>query len=262
MDAHERKAGDEEVPEPRGRRFRASTDGLVQGTPFYMAPERARNDREAIDERTDVFSLGGILYEILTLTTPYTDGTTREVLELAKLGAVAPPREVVDAPLSPWLCDLAMKAMSRKPEDRFQSVAEMKAEVEAFLQSGWQYPRRVYAAGDLIVREGEKGDEAFIILHGRCRVFKEADGRRTVLREMDAGEVFGETAVLTGEPRAASVEAMESVTVAVVAEKYFKGESGMEFWMGQFMKVLAVRFRELDARKTELERALEDIGTR
>jgi serine/threonine-protein kinase len=250
-------AREKDLPTLKGKRYTASSEGIIMGTPFYMSPERATGDTEAIDERTDVFSLGGILYEILTLTPPYLGKSTKELVAKAREGKVVPPQDFVDRPLPARLCRIAMKAMSTKPEDRYQSVIELKLEVEKFLQSGWQYPRKLYPPGSLIVCEGDEGDDAYIITRGKCRVFKTVDGRKVTLREMGRGEVFGETAVLTSKPRAASVEAIDLVTVAVVTGKYFKEEMGMQYWMGMFMKALAERFREKDEQVTELERHLD-----
>src|SRR6185436_2391987 len=61
------------------------------GTPAYMAPEQARGWNYAIDERTDVFTLGGILYRILAGRPPFVAKTAEETLNLAEKGTVTPP---------------------------------------------------------------------------------------------------------------------------------------------------------------------------
>jgi CRP-like cAMP-binding protein len=128
------------------------------------------------------------------------------------------------------------------------------------MQGGWRFPRRTYQDGAHIVREGERGDEAFIIAEGRCAVYKQIDGEEKLVKELGPGEVFGEIAVFTSQPRSASVRAMGEVSVAIVTRKQFEEELGLGFWLKIFVRTLAERFRELDARATDLERRLAEKG--
>src|SRR5206468_505664 len=66
-------------------------EGSIIGSAQYMAPEQAWGDNTAIDARTDVFALGGLLYQLLTGYPPYRATTPAEVLHLARLGMVDPP---------------------------------------------------------------------------------------------------------------------------------------------------------------------------
>ncbi len=233
-------------------------DGMVRATLAYMAPEQARGDVEAVDERTDVFCLGGILFELLTRKPPYHQQSIHKVVIAALEGHITPPEEMVDFDLPFKLCQIAMKAMERIPENRYQSVNELKSEIEGFLQSGWQFKSRVFQAGALIVREGDPGDEAYIITKGRCRAFRVVDGTKIILQEMSEGDVFGEIAVFAKQPRGASVEAIDQVSVMVVKGEYFDEDLGMNSWIGVFVKALAERLLETTDRATELERRLAD----
>lgn len=141
-----------------------------------------------------------------------------------------------------------MKAMSKDPAERYQSVEELKTELEQFLVGSERFPGRSYRPGELIVREGDEGDEAYIIRTGKCRVFKTINGEQVELRILEVGEVFGELTILTGEPRSASVGAVDTVTVAVVKSRYFEEELESGTWLGPFIKALAERFREADQR--------------
>jgi serine/threonine-protein kinase len=210
-----------------------------------------------LDERTDIFSLGGILYKIISLKPPFQNNSTEALRQQVLTGQIQPPQRVAEGPVSPWLSNIAMKALNPDPDKRYQSAKEMQQDVAKFMRSGWHYPRRMIEPGTRIICEGEVGHEAYIILDGHCRVFKEMDGQRVTMREMGPGEVFGETAVLTGAPRSASVEATDRVMLAVLSRDLFEQEIGANFWMGQFMKTLADRFREMTERVSELERELE-----
>jgi len=129
-------------------------DGQVMGTPQFMAPEQAAGEIASIDERTDVFSLGAILYSLLTLRPPTGGSSVGEVLDKVKSGLIAPPvtynryrkrsadgtelSEPVDLLHCPGhripdaLSAVAMKAMENAPEARYQSVQELQEEISAF----------------------------------------------------------------------------------------------------------------------------------
>jgi len=105
--------------------------GTLMGSPMYMAPEQARGDVAAIDERTDVFALGAMLYHTLTGRAPY-DGKT--VMELVTRAAEARPPAVTDlvADVNPELAAICTKAMQRDPAERHKSALELAAALEAF----------------------------------------------------------------------------------------------------------------------------------
>ena len=224
--------------------------GRVIGTPAYMAPEQALADHRATDERTDVYALGGILYEILTGLSPHAvDATTIvSVVKHAAIEEVKPPEEVSDTVLPPDLCRIALRALARNPDERYQSVSDMKSELERCIHGGMVFSHRSYGDGAIIVRQGELGDEAFIIVRGRCLVRKRMGGKRVNVRVLSPGEVFGETAALTERRRTATVMAQGDVTVKVVTRAHFQQALGMGFWLGPFFTALAERFHEMDAR--------------
>ncbi len=237
-----------EVKKRKQYRIREEVQGNIFGTPCYMSPEQARGDLKDIDERSDVFSLGAILYEILTGTHPIPGDTLRDMVINARICEIQPPDQKVDFPLPLGLVRITMKAMSRNPADRYQSVEELKNELEDFLEGSDRFPGRTYGPGALILREGDIGHEAYIIRSGKCRAFKTINGEKIELRIMGIGEVFGETAILTDKPRSASVEAVDNVTVAVVKGHYFEEELQTGSWLGPFIRALAERFREADQR--------------
>ena len=103
------------------------------GTPLYMSPEQVRGGSDDIDARTDVYSAGAVLYEMLTLTEPLRGKQVQETFQKIVNEMPAPPRERapqrhIPAPLA----DIAMKAMAKRPENRFQTMEEMIEAIRGF----------------------------------------------------------------------------------------------------------------------------------
>jgi len=226
---------------------RASSRGGVEGTIAYMAPEQAQGQHDAIDARTDVFALGAILYEILTCRPPYR-GPVNDALARAAAADVAPPEEVAGNALPPGLCEIAMRAMRREPAERYQTVDELHAAVEGFLRGGGWFATRRFQPEQVIVAEGQEADAAYVIIEGRCEVHRGEGDAREVLRTLEPGDVFGETALLSAEPRTATVTAIGPVTLKVVTREAFDRELGHSAWLGALVRQLAQRFLELERR--------------
>ncbi len=124
--------------------------GHAIGTPAYMSPEQARGDLEAIDERSDVWGLGAVLFEILTGRPPFVGSTA-----LALLSAVlvdAPPGVLTIAPdAPPELAAIADRALSRDRAARYASAKEIADEIGAW-QDGRQVRAYRYGAWELVRR--------------------------------------------------------------------------------------------------------------
>jgi len=179
-------------------------------------------------------------------------------LQRAQRGRATPPETAGAWPyLPPGLCHIVMKALSRQKEDRYPSIAALRDDLEDFLRGGGWFETKVFAAGSAIVKQGDPAEVAYIIVSGACEVYKSPSGdfpgsstagSRTLLRRLGAGDVFGETAILTGEPRTASVVAVDEVTAKVVTRDALERELGRASWAGAFVKALAERFRDVDDR--------------
>ena len=98
--------------------------GVIAGTPQYMSPEQARG--EPIDHRSDLFSLGSLLYAMLAGRPPFRAETAFGVLRKISDSEPRPLREL--APQTPdWLCAIIARLMAKRPSDRFGTAAEVAA---------------------------------------------------------------------------------------------------------------------------------------
>jgi HEAT repeat protein/tRNA A-37 threonylcarbamoyl transferase component Bud32 len=104
--------------------------GYVIGSPKYMAPEQILGKK--VDERADIYSLGVILYEMLTGEPPYHRGDHMAVMYQHVQGKAKPPIEI-KPDIPPGLSEIVMKAMSVDKARRFQSMDELRAALEKYL---------------------------------------------------------------------------------------------------------------------------------
>jgi len=105
-------------------------EGRLAGKAAYMSPEQARG--ESVDARSDIFSLGTLLYEMLTGTNPFRTSTPGDTLERVKKGETAPAHSLRED-IDPALSEVVAKAMAYSPEDRFDGAGKLHDEVLAFM---------------------------------------------------------------------------------------------------------------------------------
>jgi serine/threonine-protein kinase len=115
-----------------------SSDGII-GTAWYMSPEQARGADS--DFRSDLYSLGCVLFEMLTGAVPFDGKTLGEVLE-QQISAPTPPLRGPGGPFPAVIERVVLRAMAKRPEERYQSADELLKDLErasrAVSRSDWR----------------------------------------------------------------------------------------------------------------------------
>ncbi len=124
---------------------RVTQSGAIVGTPAYMSPEQAEGDPDQVGAASDIYSLGAMLYELLTGRPIHTGSVTRVLFKLMHERPIPPSalRDDVD----PKLEAICWKAIARRPEDRFATAADFAEALASFLddrREGEAPPSRVF----------------------------------------------------------------------------------------------------------------------
>ncbi|KAF0246248.1 MAG: serine/threonine protein kinase [Planctomycetota bacterium] len=136
--------------------------GDVMGTPWYMPPEQALGHYDEIDERSDIFSLGAILYEILTFQPPFPGASAEEALRRAQAGRILIPSHLLAMEawppvamaqgISPELDSICMKALAPKREERYARAMELHDEIQLFLEGVKERERNHHQAEEAVAK--------------------------------------------------------------------------------------------------------------
>ncbi|MCE9582505.1 MAG: protein kinase [Planctomycetes bacterium] len=139
-------------------------EGSVVGTPGYMSPEQAAGHQSEVDERSDIWALGAILFEVLTLHPPFEADSIAELLDKARFGIVPAPSSV--APAIPHDLDaICRRAMAPRKDQRFPSALALHREIQQFLEGVKEREREEKEARERV----EKGQ-------GHLRRYRELAG--------------------------------------------------------------------------------------
>jgi serine/threonine protein kinase len=209
------------------------------GSPAYMSPEQIRGSEE-IDFRSDMFSLGGVMYHMLTGARPFT-GTTAWGLMEEILSKDPPPPSQVNSGISPALDAVVLRALGKSRSDRFESWGDFASALEPLLAEEdatlsalsdveefsamrrlaffrrfsdtevWEVVRkcrcRKFSVGAELIREGVEDDHIYVLAAGLLKVTQ----RGKLLNAVSPGECVGEMvyARRSMAPRSATVTAVE-----------------------------------------------------
>ncbi len=174
--------------------------GAALGTPAYMAPEQALGQLDGIDHQSDIYSLGAMLYELLTGAPPFSGGHPHRVMLRVVEEPLTPVRQ--RAPGAPAeLAAVAEKALHKDKRLRYASCAELAADVSAWLSgekvsiyaySSWELVRRfirrnrLAVAAALVVLVALVGTAIFMTRAWRQEVTARARAQEARARELDA----------------------------------------------------------------------------
>jgi serine/threonine protein kinase len=106
-------------------------EGIAMGTPFYVSPEQARGEKR-VDIRTDIYGLGATFFHMVTGRVPY-PGANPAVVMTRHLNEPVPEPDEVNPSLSRAVSQIIEKMMAKEREGRYQSPAELMAELQAYL---------------------------------------------------------------------------------------------------------------------------------
>ena len=123
------------------RKSALATHGLV-GTPNYMSPEQVRCDTASVDARSDIFSMGVILYEMLAQSLPFRGATMAELFDQILHREPRPIGSLVDG-LDDEVAAICTRALAKSPEDRFATAAELSQALSQYLSRVEQSGRTV-----------------------------------------------------------------------------------------------------------------------
>ena len=216
----------------------------IAGSPSYMSPEQVQSAE--ITPSSDLYSLGAVMYEMLTGFRPFRATSLSRLLNQI-VYATPPPVHTLRAAVPEELEEVVATALQKETSQRFSSAGELAGRLTRVHQGlRLEYDRidnqehfailrklsffhdfsqseirelqrasewREYEAGDEIVREGEMDDRFYVIVAGR--VIVESNGK--ALGYLAEGDCFGETSYVAGAKRTATIRAGESVTILSVS---------------------------------------------
>ncbi len=133
-------------------------EGNLVGTPYYMAPEHIRGD--GVDARSDVYSLGAVMYKLLTGETPFSADTPMGVLTKHLTEKIDPPSQCFPQRKIPSEADrIVLRAMAKTPEERYASAEEMRREMaELSVRLDPESRHQRLSVGDGIPSAGEAAE--------------------------------------------------------------------------------------------------------
>jgi serine/threonine protein kinase len=216
----------------------------IAGSPSYMSPEQVQSAE--ITPRSDIYSLGAVMYELLTGFRPFRANNLSKLLHQI-IYATPPPIHTLRADISEDIETIVTRSLLKDPTQRYQNGLELAGALTQVYQTLrsqheridkkerfdllrrlrffhefshseiWEILRasewREYQAGEAIIREGEMDDRFYIIVSGEVTV---QSGRREI-GVLGGGTCFGETSYVRGARRTATISALSSTTLVRVS---------------------------------------------
>jgi serine/threonine protein kinase len=222
------------------------------GSPSYMSPEQVKE--EFITERNDIFSLGSVLYELLTGNKAF-EGENEYSIMFKIVNNDPPPILELKPELPEILGDICNKALAKDPSQRYQCSMDFAYDLRLALHSLKEIPKETHDSellsyikdlpffstftekqidqilsacdlikveeGETIIQEGEIDDSFYVLISGQVAV-KTGSKKLAVLEK---GQCFGEMAYLTGEARSATIITKEECIILKISSTLLNGLS-------------------------------------
>lgn len=223
----------------------------IAGSPSYMSPEQVQSLE--ITNRSDLYSLGAVMYEMLTGFRPFRGGNLSKLLHQIVYATAQPIHVLRDIP--EVLENSVAKALQKDPTKRYRNGLELAADLtrvhqtlrdgsskldrqeqfsilrtlkffhdfsqseilEVLRASTWQD----YEEGEEIVKEGEMDDRFYVLVSGSVAVMRNTKA----VGQLDAGDCFGETSYVRGAKRLATIKALSAVTLMKVSSTLLEQSS-------------------------------------
>ena len=224
----------------------------IAGSPSYMSPEQVQSLE--ITNRSDLYSLGAVMYELLTGFRPFRGGNLSKLLHQI-VYATPQPIHTLRQQIPELLEDTVAKALLKDPAKRYRNGLELAADLtrvhqtlregsskldrqeqfsilrtlkffhdfsqseilEVLRASTWQD----YERGEEIVKEGEMDDRFYVIVSGQVGVMRNGNP----VGDLEAGDCFGETSYVRGAKRLATIKALTNVTLMKVSSTLLEQSS-------------------------------------
>lgn len=218
-------------------------EGVVSGTPAYMAPEQAMGKVSELNGQTDIYSLGAILYEMLTLRRMIHGDTVRDALKNVIQGSVIPPRKRAPERRVPKdLEAICLRATARRPEDRYESVKAMLQDIYNY-ENDFPVAARRGALPSTVLKWGRRNRGLSTTVASAITVVLLTFGILGLARETRYQTLIGEADGHMAE----GVELYEDMRRAHMALMQFRDDN---------------KTRRKEAEELQLERNLRDLESR
>ncbi len=236
--------------------FKKIDDGdVIFGTPKFMSPEQIRRDE--LDNRSDIFSLGVLAYNWISLRNPFQGKTIMETMR--NILELPPPPLPEVGETDKELERIIARALAKKPARRYQNAEDFSDALELYIdklnrlsqvkKASFRYDknkvvrnlrkkyrffanfsidelftifklshREGFKKGEYVIRQGGNGTKFYIIIFGSMAVEREVDGKKVEVTILPAGSCVGEMAIVDRLPRSASVVAREPTQTIAINE--------------------------------------------
>lgn len=225
----------------------------IEGTIPFMSPEQTELKRNQLTPASDIFSMGVVLYLTLSGHAPFSDENTERFFH--DIHQIHPPSlHQIRGDVPFRLSQICHKMLEKNREQRYQSFHDILRDLEDFSYAGQVFEQRVYLPGDILIQQGDRGDQVYQILDGLVEISVEVAGQKKILATRGSGTIIGELAIFTKEPRSATVTALQHTTVKLLNEKMLMEElEKLNPWVGHMIYQLSKRFLDQNQRIVELE---------